>query len=91
MIPLASTDRGETIFLAPQVYDVPGGMCVACEDGDWAGYPMLFAEWLYRYLIGEDMAGYKSAAFYPGPVMLEYPPMTPDKRTRVSHGPERGM
>ncbi|MET7982094.1 MULTISPECIES: hypothetical protein [unclassified Streptomyces] len=66
-------------------------MCVACEDGDWAGYPMPFAEWLYRFLIGEDMAGYKSAAFYPGPVMLEYPPMTPDERTRVSHGPERGM
>jgi hypothetical protein len=91
LIPLASTDRGQTIFLAPQVHGFPGGMCVSCGDGDWAGYPMPFAEWLYRFLIGEDMAGYKSAAYYPGPVMLESMPMTPDEHVRVSYGPDRGM
>ncbi|MEU6277367.1 hypothetical protein ABZ871_33945 [Streptomyces populi] len=91
LIPLASTDRGETVFLAPRVHGFPGGMCVAGGDGDWAGYPMPFAEWLYRFLIGEDMAGYKSAVFYPGPVMLESMPMTPDEPIRVSYGPERGM
>jgi len=66
-------------------------MCVACEDGDWAGYPMPSAEWLYRFLIGQDMTGYKSTALYPGPVLLEYPPTASGERTRVSHGPDRGM
>ncbi|MFF3942979.1 SMI1/KNR4 family protein [Streptomyces phaeofaciens] len=89
LIPLAHTDRGDVIFLAPQVHGISGGICVACHDGDWAGYPMPFAEWLYRFLIGEDMAGYKSAALYPGPVRLEYPPMGPGDQERVAHGPER--
>lgn len=91
LIPLTSTDRGDVVFLAPRVHGFPGGMCVACEDGDWAGYPMPFAEWLHRFLIGEDMAGCKSAAFYPGPVRWEYPPMAPGERSHVSQGPERGM
>ncbi|MFK0251997.1 SMI1/KNR4 family protein [Streptomyces sp. NPDC090445] len=54
--PIASTDRGETVFL------VAAGATTArllVEDGEggWARYDMGFAEWLYRYLIGEDMAG----------------------------------
>lgn len=48
-------------------------------------------EWLYRYLIGEEMAGWDSAAFYPGPVQLEYPPTGPGQRTQEAYGPERGM
>ncbi len=89
LIPLASTDRGDVVFLAPQAYGFSGGICVACGDGDWAGYPMPFVEWFYRFLIGEDMAGYKSAALYPGPVQLEYPPMGPGDQGRVVYGPER--
>ncbi|MGW9032845.1 hypothetical protein ACWGQ5_54820 [Streptomyces sp. NPDC055722] len=52
---------------------------------------MPFAEWLYRFLIGQNMAGCRSAAYYPHPVVLEYVPTAPAERTRVSHGPERGM
>lgn len=29
---------------------------------------MSFAEWLCRYLTGQDMAGPNRSAFYPGPV-----------------------
>jgi hypothetical protein len=39
-------------------------------EGDWVGYAMGFSEWLYRYLIGEEMAGWDSAAFSPGLVQL---------------------
>ncbi|WP_266848944.1 hypothetical protein [Streptomyces sp. NBC_00568] len=91
LIPLAATDRGDVIFLAPKAHGFPGGICVACEDGDWAGHSMQFAEWLCRFLIGQDMAGYESTAFHPGPVLLEYPPTAPGEHPRVSHGPERGM
>lgn len=91
LMPPASPDRRDIIFLAPRVHGFPGGICVACGDGDWAGHPMPFAEWLYRFLIGEDMAGYKSAAYYPGPVKLESMPMTPDEHIRVTYGPDRGM
>ncbi|QIY66422.2 hypothetical protein HEP85_38985 [Streptomyces sp. RPA4-2] len=52
---------------------------------------MTFAEWLYRYLIGKEMAGWDSTVFYPGPVELEYPPAGPGQRTQVTYGPERGM
>ncbi|GHF36219.1 hypothetical protein GCM10018783_00620 [Streptomyces griseosporeus] len=61
------------------------------SEGDWVGHPITFAEWLYRYLIGEAMAGWDSKAFYPGPVCLEYPPAGPDQPTRQAYGPDRSM
>ncbi|MFD7335732.1 SMI1/KNR4 family protein [Streptomyces violascens] len=87
--PIASTDRGETVFLIPGS-DTPH---LVVEDGGigWAEYRMSFAEWLYRYLIGEDMAGPNSSAFYPGPVKLEHLPMSADERPEPRYGPDRGM
>ncbi|GAA3482166.1 hypothetical protein GCM10018966_066980 [Streptomyces yanii] len=67
LIPLASTDQGAAIFLAPEVHGFPDGVVAQGAEGEWAGHPMSFAEWLYRNLIGENMAGWDSAAFYPGP------------------------
>ncbi|MEV7595786.1 SMI1/KNR4 family protein [Kitasatospora sp. NPDC089797] len=91
LIPLASTDRGEYIFSAP----LPGGtgvrICTVEHDGSWYEYRMSFTEWLYRYLIGEDMVGPNSSAFYPGPVLLEPLPMSPDDRPTPTYGPYRGM
>ncbi|MFV5996115.1 SMI1/KNR4 family protein [Streptomyces sp. NPDC056231] len=88
--PLASTDRGETVFLAE-----PGGqgerLIIADGDGWWAEHRTPFAEWLHRYLIGDDMTGPNSSAFYPGPVKLEHLPMSPGERTQPYHGPDRGM
>ncbi|MFJ3877160.1 SMI1/KNR4 family protein [Streptomyces sp. NPDC090077] len=91
LIPLADTDQGAAIFLAPEVHGFPDGIVVQGSEGDWVGHPMNFAEWLYRYLIGEEMAGWDSAALYPGPVLLEYLPTGPDQRTREVYGPERSM
>ncbi|MFF0753040.1 hypothetical protein [Streptomyces sp. NPDC004267] len=91
LIPLASTDQGAAVFLAPEVHGHPDGIVVQGSEGDWAGHPMGFAEWLYRYLIGEEMAGWDSAVFYPGPVRLEYLPTEPGQRIRDVRGPERGM
>ncbi|MFJ6051619.1 SMI1/KNR4 family protein [Streptomyces sp. NPDC092307] len=88
--PIAATDRGETLFLlAPD--ETSSGLLVEDGEGGWAQYDMGFAEWLYRYLIGEDMAGPDTAAFYPGPVQLRRLPMTAGERTEPWSGPDRGM
>ncbi|MFC8654237.1 SMI1/KNR4 family protein [Streptomyces parvus] len=91
LIPLAGTDQGAAIFLAPEVHGFPDGVVVQGAEGEWAGHAMTFAEWLYRYLNGEEMAGWDSAAFYPGPVRLEYLPTEPGERTREAYGPDRGL
>lgn len=91
LIPVASTDQGHIVFLAPQVHGVADGLVVMNREGDWAGYSLPFAEWLYRYLIGEEMGGWNSAVFYPGPVHLEYLPTEPGQPSLMVHGPARGM
>ncbi|MFF0435603.1 SMI1/KNR4 family protein [Streptomyces sp. NPDC004327] len=88
--PIASTDRGETIFLMA-ADDTAPWFLVEDGEGGWARYDMNFAEWLYRYLIGEDMAGPNSSAFYPGPVQLCRLPMTADERPEPWSGQDRGM
>ncbi|WP_234388773.1 MULTISPECIES: hypothetical protein [Streptomyces] len=52
---------------------------------------MSFAEWLYRYLIGGDLAGPKSSAYYPGPVKLQHLPMSVDERPEPRYGPDPGI
>ncbi|SDT83439.1 SMI1 / KNR4 family (SUKH-1) [Streptomyces sp. TLI_053] len=91
LIPLTSTDRGEYIFLAPLPDGTGVRICAVEHDGSWYEYRMSFAEWLYRYLIGEDMVGPNSSTFYPGPVLLEPLPMSPDDRPTPTHGPHRRM
>ncbi|MFI5865357.1 SMI1/KNR4 family protein [Streptomyces sp. NPDC051546] len=88
--PIASTDRGEVTFLVAADGTAPW-LLVADGDGGWARYEMSFAEWLYRYLIGEDMAGPNTSTFYPGPVELRRLLMTAGERPEPWSGPERGM
>ncbi|WP_406445371.1 SMI1/KNR4 family protein [Streptomyces sp. NBC_00631] len=87
--PIASTDRGETIFLIAA--SDTSWLLVEDGGGGWSQHRMSFAEWLYRYLIGDDMAGPNSSAFYPGPVQLRRLPMTAAERPESWSGPERGM
>lgn len=91
LVLLAATDQGAAVFGARQVHGSSNGVVVQGEEGDWAGHSMTFAEWLYRYLIGEEMTGWDSATFSSGPVLLEYLPTVPGQHTRDAHGPERGM
>lgn len=91
LIPIAGTDQGAAVFIAPTVHGFCDGVVVQGSEGDWVGHPMTFAEWLYRYLIGEEMAGWDSAFFYAGPVQLEYPPAEPGQPTHETYGPDRGM
>lgn len=86
--PIASTDRGETLFL---IAASESPRLLVSYHETWAEHCMSFAEWLYRYLIGEDMSGPNSAAFYPGPVQLERLPMSAGERTEPWYGPDRGM
>ncbi|MEV4875757.1 SMI1/KNR4 family protein [Streptomyces cyaneofuscatus] len=90
--PIAGTDRGETVFLVAADADAAAPWLLV-DDGEcgWSRYDMGFAEWLYRYLIGEDMGGPNSSAYYPGPVQLRRLPMTVDDRPEPWSGPDRGM
>ncbi|MFB6615085.1 SMI1/KNR4 family protein [Streptomyces sp. NPDC085524] len=88
--PIASSDRGETVFLVGADSAAPW-LLVEDGEGGWARYDMSFAEWLYRYLVGEEMAGPGSSAFYPGPVRLEHLPMSPGDLPEPWYGPDRGM
>jgi hypothetical protein len=87
--PITSTDRGETVFLLSGL-DAPS-LLIEDGEGGWSRYAMSFAEWLYRYLIGEDMTGPNSSAFYPGPVKLQRLPMSAGERPESWYGPDRGM
>jgi hypothetical protein len=96
--PLASTDRGETVFLAEAATATATTgatgtpyLVVAAKDGIWARHRMGFAEWLHRYLVGEDMAGPGSSALYPGPVRPRHLPMSAGDRPEPWYGPDRGM
>ncbi|WP_428957371.1 hypothetical protein [Streptomyces sp. cg35] len=86
--PIASTDRGETVFL---VDAISAPRLLVSFDETWAEHRMSFAEWLYRYLIGEDMTGPNSAAFYPDSVQMQHLPMSADARPEPWYGPDRGM
>ncbi|MEN2424319.1 SMI1/KNR4 family protein [Streptomyces rimosus] len=90
LIPAVSSDRDEAVFLA-QGAEQQGWRVFVSRDDEFFEYPMNFAEWLYRYLIGEDMAGPNSSVFYPGPVRFESLPMNAHGRTSEWHGPDRGM
>ncbi|MEU7018955.1 hypothetical protein [Streptomyces sp. NPDC046385] len=87
--PIASTDRGETVFLSAAADS--SWLLVEDGEGGWSQHRMSFAEWLYRYLVGENMAGPHSSAFYTGPVQLRRLPMTAAERPEPSRGPDRGM
>ncbi|WP_327302200.1 SMI1/KNR4 family protein [Streptomyces sp. NBC_01298] len=88
--PIASTNRGETLFLLAADEPLPG-LLVEDGEGGWAQYDMNFTEWLYRYLIGQDMAGPDTTAFYPRPVQLRRLPMAAGERPEPWSGPDRGM
>ena len=92
LIPIAVTDRREIIFLAGAARR-PGWHVVGLpEDGDrFYECHMSFAEWLYRYLIGEELIGPGSAAFYPGPLLIEDLPRSRGDQTVERRGPGRGM
>ncbi len=91
LTPVAGTDRGETIFLARSVSGQEWRIFVEDGEGEFFEYSVSFSEWLYRYLVGEDMAGPNSSAFYPGPVKFESLPMSYGEETAVWYGPGRGM
>lgn len=87
--PIAGTDRGETLFLVA-ADDAALGLLVEDGEGSWARFEMSFAERLHRCLVGEDMTGPDTSAFYPGPVQLCRLPMTADERPEPWSGPDRG-
>ncbi|MEU4266809.1 SMI1/KNR4 family protein [Streptomyces sp. NPDC026092] len=91
LTPIASADSGQTVFFARSPEDGRTLLFVEDGDGEFSMYSMSLSEWLYRYLVGEDMAGPNSSYFYPGPVVLESRPMEPDEEIVRRHGPERGM
>ncbi|WP_354405877.1 SMI1/KNR4 family protein [Streptomyces sp. PvP037] len=57
LIPIASTNRGETIFYAPKGGQGAGTLFVENGEGEFSEYSMGFAEWLWRWLKGEEVTG----------------------------------
>ncbi|MGW0313314.1 SMI1/KNR4 family protein [Streptomyces flavidovirens] len=91
LIPAMGSDRGECVFLSPGDGEDEWRIVVYVgSDDDFYEYPMGFGEWLYRYLMGEEVAGPNSSAFYPGPVRLQSLPDSPEDRPMVFYGPDRG-
>ncbi|OSP40173.1 hypothetical protein B7767_27710 [Streptomyces sp. 13-12-16] len=88
--PIAGTGRGETLFLVA-ADDAAPGLLVEDGEGSWARFEMSFAEWLHRYLFGEDTTGPDTSALHPGPVQLCRLPTTADERPEPWSGPDRGM
>jgi hypothetical protein len=76
-LPVAATGNGEKLVYAPGEDGRPCGRIIV-HDGEVEFYvhSTSFSEWLYRWLIGEDMVGEGSSAFVPGPVELRYLPMS---------------
>ncbi|MEU0739733.1 SMI1/KNR4 family protein [Streptomyces sp. NPDC006134] len=91
LIPIASTDRGESIFYAPRGRSGLGVLFVENGEGEFFEYPMGFAEWLWRWLAGEEVTGPGGSAFYPGPVALRELPMAPGERPETRYGPARDV
>ncbi|MBT1094216.1 SMI1/KNR4 family protein [Streptomyces sp. Tu102] len=91
LIPIAGTDRGEEIFYAPSGGQGAGSLFIENGDGEFFEYGFSFAEWLYLWLVGEEVTGPGGSAFYPGPVALRDLPMAPGERPDTRHGPHRGM
>ncbi|MEU4494503.1 SMI1/KNR4 family protein [Streptomyces sp. NPDC023998] len=91
LTPILSSDRGETVFLGHTAASSGARIFVETGDEEFFEYPVSFAEWLYRYLTGEDMAGPGSAIFYHGPVKFARLPTEAADPEVVWYGPDRGM
>jgi hypothetical protein len=92
LIPLLNTDRGEYLF-GRAVADTGTWRLFSCggDEALYHEYEMSFSEWLYQYLIGEDMFGPSSGVFYSGPIVFESMPMGEMEPMTSWEGPERGM
>ncbi|MGW1871417.1 SMI1/KNR4 family protein [Streptomyces mauvecolor] len=75
LIPLASTNGGEYLFLLPRPGNTPLLVVHVGDDDDFYEYDMSFAEWLYRYLSDEDMTGPNSSIGWNGPAQVSKPPV----------------
>ncbi|MEW2252333.1 SMI1/KNR4 family protein [Streptomyces sp. NPDC058733] len=91
LIPIAATDRGEVIFYAPRGASGNGSLFVENGEGEFFEYSFSFAEWLWRWLTGDEVTGPGGSALYPGPVALRDLPMYPDDHPEVRYGPPRGV
>ncbi|MER5275196.1 SMI1/KNR4 family protein [Streptomyces sp. NPDC002809] len=85
--PLARADD-DTLFL--DAGSTTPRLLVEDENRIWTEYRMGFAEWLRRYLNGEEMTGPWSATPDPGPVKLRRLPMSRTERPEPWWGPDRG-
>ncbi|WP_406505328.1 SMI1/KNR4 family protein [Streptomyces sp. NBC_00212] len=71
LVPLASTNGGEYLFLLARPGDAAPLLVVHVgDDDDFYEYDMSFAEWLYRYLADEEMAGPNSSLGWAGPIQV---------------------
>ncbi|WP_344445620.1 SMI1/KNR4 family protein [Kitasatospora nipponensis] len=89
LLPIAVTDRRESLFIRRT--ESGEWICVTLSafGGAFREFPMGFAEWLYRYLEGEEMFGPGTDVYYPGPVRIEELPQYRGDDVRDRWGPPR--
>ncbi|MFF0751927.1 SMI1/KNR4 family protein [Streptomyces sp. NPDC004267] len=91
LIPLTRTDRGEYAFLD---LAIDGGQTriLTCDrdETDLHEHRMMFSEWLYRYLEGQEMFSPGHSDYYPGPLLLESLPTGMNDIHSEWYGPDRG-
>ncbi|MFE7531699.1 hypothetical protein ACFU7Y_39250 [Kitasatospora sp. NPDC057542] len=88
LIPVASTDRRETVFLR-QCAETGDWVVVSpsADEGVFHEFEQSFSEWLFRYLSGEEMVGRNSAIRHRDRLLVENLPKFPGDVMTSRRGP----
>ncbi|MFE7588085.1 hypothetical protein ACFU6K_01705 [Kitasatospora sp. NPDC057512] len=89
LIPVASTDRRETVFLRQRAAETGDWVVVslAADGGVFHEFEQSFSEWLFRYLSGEEMVGRNSAIRHRDRLLVENLPKFPGDIVTSRRGP----
>lgn len=60
------------------------------DEALYCEHRMSFSEWLYRYLVGEDMFDRGSGVFHPGAIVFKSMPKSETDIMASREGPDRG-
>ncbi|MER7773145.1 SMI1/KNR4 family protein [Kitasatospora sp. NPDC096140] len=92
LVPLLASGRGEVLFMETPPEEEGYRLVVFVgDDCEFFRYDIGFAEWLFRYLVGEDMMGPNSSALPSGPLLIEEFPKEFGGHPEFRHGPHRGV
>ncbi|ROR46839.1 SMI1/KNR4 family protein [Kitasatospora cineracea] len=89
LIPVISTDRNESAFLVRAETGEGWNVVGFAFDGEFTEFRVGFSEWLYRYLLGEDVFGPGTGMPRRGAVKIQDLPKTRGEGIVERRGPAR--